>query len=73
MGSEPTAASGRGREAREWQRSAENEPASTGEVFAGHRNRGAGYVCVKYRTTILENLRVGREVTVSVFEYLAEI
>ena len=35
MGSEPTAAGGRRRS--EWQRSAGNEPASSGEVSAGHR------------------------------------
>lgn len=39
MGSEGNAAGGRKSDLSEWQRSAGNEPASTGEVTAGHRNR----------------------------------
>ena len=39
MGSDPSAAGGGKSEVSEWQRSARNEPASTGEVSAGHRNR----------------------------------
>ena len=38
-GSDATAASGGKRELSEWQRSARSEPASTGEVSAGYRNR----------------------------------
>ena len=43
-GSEPTAARGGGREVSEWQRSAGNKPASSGEVSAGHRNRSSNQV-----------------------------
>ena len=43
-GSDPTAASGGGREGSEWQRSARNEPASPGEVFAGYRNRSVALI-----------------------------
>ena len=39
MGSEGSAASGGRSDPSEWQRSAENKPASLGAVFAGHRNR----------------------------------
>ena len=38
-GSDATAARGRKREQSEWPWSAENEPAMSGEVFAGNRNR----------------------------------
>ena len=38
-GSEGSAAGGGRSDLSEWQRSAESEPASTGEAFAGHRNR----------------------------------
>ena len=43
-GSDPTAAGGGEREGSEWQRSARNEPASSGEVSAGHRNRRVTYL-----------------------------
>ena len=39
LGSEPSAAGGRRSEASEWQRSARHEPAPSGEMTAGHRNR----------------------------------
>ena len=42
MGSDGSAAGGRGSDQSEWPRSAENEPAASGEVFAGYRNRTPG-------------------------------
>ena len=42
MGSDGSAAGGGRSDLSEWQRSAENEPAASGEVFAGYRNRTPG-------------------------------
>ena len=39
MGSDGSAAGGRESDLSEWQWSAENEPVSSGEVFAGHHNK----------------------------------
>ena len=42
MGSDGSAAGGGRSDLSEWPRSAENEPALSGEVFAGYRNRILG-------------------------------
>ena len=58
MGSEPSAAGGRESEASEWPRLARHEPAPTGDVTAGHRNREGACFDSRDSKTILHHIRV---------------
>ena len=65
MGSDRNAACGGKSDLSEWPRSAGNEPASTGEVAAGHRNRDWKKIKTEYITTDTSYRKLAQKYAVS--------